>query len=148
VFFFRFPLRREDFGTLVLALRATSIIEMDRFRPSPTPLLLSVLLLGVALVGSACNSGGSSSGLEIRNPGLFQGDRGQRFFTGTLVNERSSPISIAQIEVALYDDTGSPVETVRIEVENITPGDSVDFSHRIDSDRSFSQAQVRSILTP
>jgi len=73
---------------------------------------------------------------------------GERSFTGTLVNRRSSTISIAQIDVALYDDRGSEVETVRIEVKDVPPQDSVDFSEKIDSDRSFSQAQVKSILTP
>jgi hypothetical protein len=57
-------------------------------------------------------------------------------------------LSIAEVEVALYDENGSSVETVRIEVKDIPAQDSVDFSGPIDSDQSFRQAQVKSVLTP
>jgi len=107
-----------------------------------------MLLVGSAVAIGGCSSESASDTLEIHNPRLVQAQSGQRSFTGTLVNEGRRPISIAQIEVALYDNTGSPVETIRIEVENIPPQDSTDFSHRIDSDRPFQQAQVQSIMTP
>lgn len=81
-------------------------------------------------------------------PRLVQTSEGQRAFSGTLVNPGSQTIPVAQVEVALYDDSGSEIETVRIEVEDIPAGDSLEFSGPIDSDRTFSQAQVKSVLTP
>ncbi len=96
----------------------------------------------------ACESGDGADNVEIANPRLVQTPGGQRAFTGTLVNTGAKPISIAQVEVALYDDSGSEIETVRIEVENIPAQDSMDFSGTIDSDRAFSQAQVKSVMTP
>jgi len=91
---------------------------------------------------------GSTEGVTVVQPRLVQTPNGERSFTGTLVNQRSNAISIAQVEVALYDDRGSPVERIQIEVRDIPAQDSVDFSGKIDSDRPFSQAQVQSILTP
>lgn len=107
--------------------------------------LLFILGGGVLACGSGQNSG---TNLEVINPRLVQTPDGQRSFTGTLVNERSQPLSIAQVEVALYDENGSPVETVRIEVKDIPGQDSVEFSGTIDSDRPFQQAQVKSVFTP
>jgi hypothetical protein len=97
---------------------------------------------------AACGSGQSGTQLEVIEPRLVQAPNGQRAFTGVLVNKRSQRLSVAEVEVALYDDSGSPVETIRIEVNDVPPKDSVEFSGPIDSDRAFSQAQVQSILTP
>jgi hypothetical protein len=111
--------------------------------------VLCILLAGALGLGVlACGNGQETEGVTVVNPRLVRTPDGNRAFTGTLVNQRSNTISIAQVEVALYDDRGTPVETVRIEVERIPAQDSVDFSGKIDSDRAFSQAQVQSILTP
>jgi hypothetical protein len=112
--------------------------------------VLPVVLAGVlGLAGLACGSDREATeGVTVVAPRLVQTPNGDRAFTGTLVNRRSSAISIAQVEVALYDDRGSPVETIQIEVRDVPAQDSVDFSGKIDSDRVFSQAQVQSILTP
>lgn len=67
---------------------------------------------------------------------------------GTLVNRRGAPISIAEIEVALYDNEGSRLETMRIQVEDIPVQDSVEFSETIDSDLPIQQAQVQRVLIP
>ena len=69
-------------------------------------------------------------------------------FAGTLVNQGSSTIGIAEIEVALYDDQGSRIETMRIQVQDVSPRDSVEFNQTIDSDRPIQQAQVQGILIP
>ena len=109
-----------------------------------------VLLILLGSVGGliGCGGGNAASDVEVIEPRLVQTPSGQRAFTGTLVNQGARPISIAQIEVALYDDTGSEVETIRFEVEDIPAGDSSAFSNRIDSDRPFSQAQVQNVMTP
>lgn len=112
-------------------------------------LLVGLVIGAVGLGGLAC--GGEkkkSEDVSVVRPRLVQTPSGERSFTGTLVNRRTSTITIAQVEVALYDDRGSEVETVRIEVKDVPPQDSVDFSGTIDSDRAFRQAQVKSILTP
>ena len=118
------------------------------FRRLSRGLLLVLFFLGGASVLGACGSDGGADGVEVTNPRLMQTPGGQRAFTGTLVNTGAQPISIAQVEVALYDDSGSEIETIRIEVEDIPAQDSVDFSGTIDSDRAFSQAQVKSVMTP
>lgn len=112
------------------------------------PLLLAFVVGAVGGGVLACGGDGAATDVKVINPRLVKIPSGQRAFTGTLVNERSRDLSIAQIEVALYDDAGSTVETVRLDVNDIPAQDSVDFNKKIDSDRPFSQAQVQTILTP
>jgi len=121
---------------------------MDTFS-SPARALLVILWVGsVSLGGLACGSEPSAKEVDVVNPRLVKTPGGQRAFTGTLVNRRSKVLSIAQVEVALYDDQGTPVETIRIEVKDVPAGDSTQFSGKIDSDLAFRQAQVQSVLTP
>lgn len=108
---------------------------------------VSVLIGGMAFALVACGSG-QGNDVEVVQPRLIQTANGNRSFTGTLVNNGTTPLPIAEIEVALYDESGNPVETVRIEVNEIPGRDSVQFRQRIDSDLPFSQAQVKSVLTP
>jgi len=120
------------------------------FLQLPLRFALHAVLVGAIGFGVLACGGeeGTTEDVTVVAPRLVQTQNGERAFTGTLVNARSNTISIAQIEVALYDDQGSPVETIQIEVQDVPAQDSVDFSQRIDSDQVFSQAQVQSILTP
>lgn len=107
---------------------------------------LSIIgLLGLSLLACGDTQGGE---IEVTEPRLVQTPEGRRAFTGTLVNGGTRPVSIAQVEMALYDENGSPVETIRFEVKDIPAQDSVSFSSTIDSDRSFRQAQVQKVYTP
>lgn len=122
---------------------------MMHFRFTLRRLLGVLFLFGVGGGLLACGSGqDGGSEVEVIEPRLVQTPDGKRAFTGTLVNQGAQRLSIVQVEVALYDENGSPVETVRIEVKDIPAQDSVDFSGTIDSDQSFRQAQVKSVLTP
>lgn len=121
---------------------------MDVFRFPARILFIALVAGAVGLVMLACGDNPASKGIDVVNPRLIKTSNGQRAFTGTLVNRRSTAISIAQVEVALYDDEGSPVETIRIEVKDVPAQDSVTFSGKIDSAQPFRQAQVQSVLTP
>ena len=117
----------------------------------PARVLLVAIIVGLVgggLVACGGGGGGAADDITVVNPRLVQTPGGERSFTGTLVNKRSQSLSIAQVEVALYDEGGSPVETIRIDVKEVPAQDSVDFSGTIDSDRPFSQAQVQNILAP
>jgi len=109
------------------------------------PALASLLLVG--LLG-ACSEGETSRDATVVEPRLLQTPNGQRVFAGTLVNQGSSTIGIAEVEIALYDDQGSRIETMRVQVQDVAPGDSADFSQPIDSDRPIQQAQVQNVLIP
>ena len=112
--------------------------------------VLRVFLAGMLGLGMlACGSENKTTeGVTVVEPRLVETPNGERAFAGTLVNRRSSTLSIVQIEVALYDEKGAPVETIQIDVRDVPAQDSVSFSHSIDSDQAFRQAQVQSILTP
>lgn len=104
-----------------------------------------MLLVGLL---SACGGGETARDATVVEPRLLQTPNGQRVFAGTLVNQGASTISIAEVEVALYDGQGSRIESMRIQVQDVAPGDSVDFSQPIDSDRPIQQAQVQNVLIP
>ncbi|MFP4229127.1 MAG: FxLYD domain-containing protein [Salinivenus sp.] len=118
------------------------------FRWLPRGLVFTLLLVVTASLLGGCGSDESAEEVEVIEPRLVKTQNGERAFAGTLVNPGSQSIPIAQVEVALYDDNGSEIETVRIDVEDIPAKDSMDFDGPIDSDRSFSQAQVKSVMTP
>lgn len=109
-------------------------------------LLLGATVLVAGLLG-ACG-GDTNRNAKVVEPRLMQTPDGQRVFAGTLVNQGASTIGIAEVEVALYDDQGARIETMRIQVQDIPPQDSVEFNQTIDSDRPIQQAQVREILIP
>lgn len=118
---------------------------------SVRPLVFAVCLVFAAGFVVACGSGGDdSSGGEISvvDPRLVQLPDGSRAFSGVLVNGRSKAIDVAQVEIALYNDQGGKVETMRIQVDKIAPGDSAQFKGTINSGQPFSQAQVQRVLTP
>lgn len=111
-------------------------------------LLAGALLVTAALVGCGGDGTSSAESVDVTQPRLVKTPDGERAFTGTLVNQGEEAITIAQVQVALYDANGSQVETLQIEVEDIPAKDSVEFSGTINSDRPLSQAQVKSVLVP
>lgn len=117
---------------------------------SPIARALTIIFLTgcIAAVCSSCGAGEGAKDVNVVEPRLVRTPSGQRSFMGVLVNNRGTPINIAQVEVALYDQDGSEVETILIELSNIPARDSVSFSKDIDSDRPFQQAQVQRVLTP
>jgi len=112
----------------------------------PSLLFAGVCVLLVGLLG-ACGDD-TNRNAEVVEPRLVQTPNGERVFAGTLVNQGSSRIGIAEIEIALYGDQGSRIETMRIQVQDIPPQDSVEFNQTVDSDRPIQQAQVQQILIP
>lgn len=107
-----------------------------------------MLLCLVAVSGMMGCGSGQQGGVAVIEPQLVRTPDGKRAFSGQLVNQRAQSLPVVQVTVALYDDNGSRVETVQIEVNDVAARDTVSFSDVIDSDRAFRQAQVQSILTP
>ena len=111
-------------------------------------MLLVAAVAGMAVLGACGGDGGATADATVAEPRLLQTETGERIFAGTLVNQGSSTIGIAEVEVALYDGQGSRIETMRIQVQNVSPGDSAAFNQTIDSNRPIQQAQVQQILAP
>ena len=136
----------------VLPSSGICVYNSDHFPMTATVLRFPLFLVftAVLLAGllGACGGDGTQKDAKVANPRLVQTPDGQRVFAGTLVNQGASTIGIAEVEVALYDDQGSRIETMRIQVQDVTPGDSVEFNQTVDSDQPIQQAQVREILIP
>jgi type 1 fimbria pilin len=115
---------------------------------SRSSVLFVAVTVCVALGLAGCGGDAQRTDAEVVNPRLVQTPGGQRVFAGTLVNQGSSAIPIAEIEIALYDDRGSRIETMRIQVQDVAPSDSSDFSQPINTDKAIQQAQVQGVLIP
>jgi len=111
-------------------------------------MLLAVAVAGMVVLGACGGDEGETTDATVVEPQLLQSETGERIFAGTLVNQGSSTIGIAEVEVALYDDQGTRIETMRIQVQDVSPGDSAAFNQTIDSNRPIQQAQVQQILAP
>ena len=125
--------------------RAISFSSVSHLR---RPVLIVAITVLVGLLGACGGDASSRTDAEVVQPGLVQTPSGERLFRGTLVNQARSTIAIAEVEVALYDGEGSRIETMRIQVQDVPPSDSTEFSQTINSDRSIQQAQVQEILIP
>jgi hypothetical protein len=114
------------------------------------PLLaLAVLLLASGLVAGC---GGEQTPLDARVEEfrLVREEDGKQVVTGVLVNPNERPVSSATITVDLYDapvEAGvEPVETMRVEVRDVAPGERKTFRQTVDTRLTLSGAKVGRIL--
>jgi hypothetical protein len=110
-----------------------------------TTMMCAVLLGGC----TSSDAKVSASKLNVINPRLVTiQETGERSFSATLVNENKRPVSIVQVEVALYDASGARAGTTMIEVENVPADAEKDFRSVIDVNYDVARAKVLSIFTP
>jgi len=116
-----------------------------------TAFTLAILILSL-LLATACNTSDaqvSASKLDVTNPRLVTvQETGERSFSGTLINDNKQAITIVQVDVALYDQTGARVGTQMIEVEDVPADGEKDFRGVLDVDFPVQRARVISVATP
>ncbi|PEN13853.1 hypothetical protein CRI94_07265 [Longibacter salinarum] len=115
--------------------------------------LAAMVLLALMTWTTGCGNSGqqgvSASRLDVSNTRLVTiTETGERSFSGTLINENSKAVSIVQVDVALYDETGARVGTTMIEVEDVPANSEKDFSGALDVDYPVAKARVLSVATP
>jgi hypothetical protein len=110
---------------------------------------LAVLLL-IAAVAVGCGTEPVPLDASVEDFRLVREEDGKQVLIGTLVNPTERPISSATVEVALYDQPVEPgvepVETMRLEVRDIAPGERKTFRQTVDTRLRLSGARVRQIL--
>lgn len=110
-------------------------------------LALLVLIAGIAV---GCGEEPVPLDAEIEGFRLVREEDGRQVVTGTLINPTARPISSATVEVALYDQPVEPgvepVETMRLEVRDVPPGERKQFRQTVDTRLRLSGARVRQIL--
>lgn len=122
--------------------------------PRSTPrALFFVLLMVVAGLATACSNSDaqevSARNLDVTNPRLVTVEEtGERSFSGTLVNDNKKDVSIVQVDVGLYDQTGARVGTTMIEVENVPANGKKNFKGPLSVDFPVAKARVLSVATP
>lgn len=116
-----------------------------------TAFTLAILILSL-LLATACNTSDaqvSASKLDVTNPRLVTvQETGERSFSGTLINSNKQAITIVQVDVALYDQTGARVGTQMIEVEDVPADGEKNFRGVVDVDFPVQRARVISVATP
>lgn len=110
---------------------------------------LGVLVFLAAALVAGCGEGQAPSGASVEEFRLTRED-GRQVVAGVLVNPSDRHLEGVAVEVALYDqpvEPGvAPVETMRVEVQDIAPGERKPFRQTVDTDLTLSGAQVRQIL--
>ena len=115
--------------------------------PSGFTILIITSLLSGSLV-SACSeeTKSDSAPLDVLDLQLRVHPGGARILTGRLVNRSSDPVSVAQIQVTLFDADNRPVSGMSVVLHDIPPGDEVSFREPVDSDLDVQGARVKNIL--
>lgn len=130
---------------------SSASFNMSRIQPA-WGVISTVLMILCAVLLTACNSSDakvSASKLNVTNPRLVTiQETGERSFSATLTNENKRPVSIVQVEVALYEVSGARAGTTMIEVENVPANAEKDFKSVIDVGYDVARAKVISIYTP
>ena len=110
---------------------------------------LGVLVFLAAALVAGCGEGQAPSGASVEEFRLTRED-GRQVVAGVLVNPSDRHLEGVAVEVALYDqpvEPGvAPVETVRVEVRDIAPGERKPFRQVLDTDLTLSGAQVRQVF--
>jgi hypothetical protein len=110
---------------------------------------LAALLLLSAFVGG-CGGEQSPLSAHVEEFRLVREEDGKQVVTGVLVNPNERPVSSATITVDLYDapvEAGvEPVETMRVEVRDVAPGERKRFRQTVDTRLTLSGAKVGRIL--
>ena len=108
------------------------------------------LLALIATVAVGCGEEPVPLDAEVEGFRLVREEDGKQVVTGTLFNPTERPISSATVEVALYDQPVEPgvepVETMRLDVRDIAPGERKTFRQTVDTRLRLSGARVRQIL--
>lgn len=113
-----------------------------------TSLLFLIFLLGAFAAG--CGDGPVPLDARVEEFHLVREEDGKQVVTGVLVNPNERPIAAATINVDLYDqpvEAGvEPVETIRVEVRDVAPGERKTFKQTVDTRLTLSGARVGRIL--
>ena len=120
-------------------------------RTQPVPSGYFILIIAFLLTGSlvsACSdeTKSESAPLEVLDLQLRVHPGGARILTGRLVNRSSDPVSVAQIQITLFDADNRPVSGMSVVLHNIPPGDGISFREPVNSDKDVQGARVKNIL--
>ncbi|MEP0545568.1 MAG: FxLYD domain-containing protein [Rhodothermales bacterium] len=117
------------------------------WKPRAQALALMVLIAAVAV---GCGEAPVPLDAEVEGFRLVREEDGKQVVTGTLFNPTERPISSATVEVALYDQPVEPgvepVETMKLDVRDVAPGERKAFRQTVDTRLRLSGARVRQIL--
>jgi len=73
---------------------------------------------------------------------------GARILTGTVVNDGEEPVSVAQIDVSLFDEDNRRISSMFVVVLNIEARGHKNFRKAVDVDLQIHGARVRGIIVP
>jgi hypothetical protein len=106
----------------------------------------SIFLLLALFLGACGTEPQTGVRAEVEDLQLTRHPDGDQVVTGTLVNQSERAVRGAQIEVSLYDEENRPLETVRIDVQNVEPGERRPFRRVLDAPFVVQGAGVKQIL--
>ena len=109
---------------------------------------LSILFMSGLVAGCGGDGSPPSENIEVRDFRYVEQPNGDREFSADVHNTGSENISIVQLEVTLFDQTGAQIGTQQIEVEDIPANGSRSFTQPLTHAGAVGQARVSSVMVP
>jgi Protein of unknown function (DUF3426) len=111
---------------------------------------LSRLALVALLIVNACAEAPKIdvSDLEVVDLELNSHPGGARILTGSLFNHSGMNLTVAQIQITLFDADNRAVSSMSVVLHDISANTTQSFRQAVDSDLDVSGARVRQILIP
>ncbi|MFO8233002.1 MAG: DUF3426 domain-containing protein [Longimonas sp.] len=119
-----------------------------RTRLSEIVVAVSLLLIGGLVMGCGNDAASRAEDINVRDFRYVEQPNGDREFTGEVENTGDSDVSIVQVEVSLFDETGNEVGTQQIEVEDVPANDNRPFTQSLTHNGPVGQARVSGVMVP
>ncbi|NNE35239.1 MAG: hypothetical protein HKN13_08390 [Rhodothermales bacterium] len=108
--------------------------------------ILCLLVLSGGL--AACAPSGDQSAVHVEDLRYRLMPGGARILTGTLINDSSQHLTVAQVEVSLFDGDNRRISSMSVVVQDIAVGQQRDFRQPVASDLDVQGARVKAIILP
>ena len=107
-----------------------------------------LLVLSGLIVGCGSSTTDSQKRVKVQNVSYMLHPGGARILTGEVKNLSSEDISIAQVEISLFDADNRKVESLNVVVRDILAGGIVSFREAVNSDFDIRGARARAVFIP
>ena len=112
-------------------------------------MLVCWFAIGCLLTISGCtDTAQTRSQINVQNLRYRLLPGGARILTGTVVNDGDDPVSVAQIDVSLFDEDNRRISSMLVVVQNIEARGEKSFRMAVDVDLPIHGARVKSIIIP
>ena len=111
-------------------------------------IILGAMLIATVLASCANPAVFDVSDLAVERLQLTSYPGGAKILTGTLVNHSELDLSVAQIQLTLFDSDNRAISSMSVVIHDVVSTDSVAFREAVDTELDITGARVKQILIP